>query len=325
MIVSMRISETTEDLLLSRFLPLLPTGEAAIVPTGDDAAVLSLAGDAVVSTDMLIEGRHFRRDWSTGADVGFRAAMQNLADAVAMGANPRSLVVSLGLPSDLDVEWVSEFATGLAQACEPGGVGVDGGDLVSSNEIAISVTVIGDMEGRSPLRRATADIGDRIIHAGNLGHGAAGLALLEAGAVIDDAVAGLIDDFKRPKPPLREALAAARAGGIRAMMDVSDGLVRDARRMAKASGVWLDFNAKMLESKMGALGRAAGRLRADRREWLLTGGEDHGFLATIRPDAVIPAGFMEIGEVMGPSLGGRVTIEQREIAGLGGWDHFGAR
>ena len=320
----MLISEMTEDMLLSRLLPLLPTSTGTVVPSGDDAAVLSLAGDAVISTDMLIEGRHFLRTWSDGADVGFRAAMQNLADAVAMGARPRSLVVSLGLPGDLDVEWVTDFGTGLAQACTPVGVGVDGGDLVSAQEITIGVSVIGDMEGRTPLRRAGAQINDRVIHAGYLGHGAAGLALLQAGVKIDGGVAGLVDDFKRPKPPLREALAAAEAGAITAMMDVSDGLVRDARRMAKASGVWLNFDAKKLETKLGPLGSAAGRLHADRREWLLTGGEDHGFLATIRPGAPIPAGFVEIGQVMGPSNGGRVTIQQREIAGLGGWDHFGA-
>lgn len=196
----MLISEMTEDTLLSRLLPLLPTSTGIVVPSGDDAAVLSLAGDAVISTDMLIEGRHFLRTWSDGADVGFRAAMQNLADAVAMGARPRSLVVSLGLPGDLDVEWVTDFATGLAQACTPVGVGVDGGDLVSAQEITIGVSVIGDMEGRTPLRRAGAQINDRVIHAGYLGHGAAGLALLQAGAKIDGGVAGLVDDFKRPKP-----------------------------------------------------------------------------------------------------------------------------
>ncbi|MDK8602165.1 thiamine-phosphate kinase [Trueperella bernardiae] len=320
----MLISHTTEDDLISRFLPLLPRGEGVDVPSGDDCAVLAMAGAAAISTDMLVEGHHFRRDWSGGADIGFRAAMQNLADAVAMGARPRTLVISLGLPGSLEVEWVEDFARGLAEACAPLGVGVDGGDLVGSEAIVIGVTVLGDMEGRAPLRRSDAQIGDRVIHAGNLGHGAAGLALLEAGVDIDAAVAGLVDDFKRPKPPLDAALAAAMAGGVTAMMDVSDGLVRDARRLAKASGVWIDFDPRSLERKLGPLGRAAGRLHADRREWLLTGGEDHGFIATIRPGVALPEGFIDIGEVMGASNGGRVTVGNREVAGFGGWDHFGA-
>lgn len=324
MMVAMLISQMTEDALLSTILPLLPRGEGVTLPSGDDAAVIEMTGQTVVSTDMLIENRHFRRAWSTGSDVGFRAAMQNLADAVAMGARPRSLVVSLGLPGDLNVDWVSDFARGLAQACKPHGVGVDGGDLVGASEIAIGVTVVGDMEGRLPLRRGGAQIGDLIIHAGNLGHGAAGLALLENGCVIDDAVAGLVDDFKRPKPPLSDALAAARAGGITAMMDVSDGLVRDGRRLAKASGVWLNFAARELERKIGPLGRAAGRVRANRREWLVSGGEDHGFLATIRPGGTVPEGFIVVGQVMGAANGGRVTIDNHDVAGLGGWDHFGA-
>ncbi|WP_241969006.1 thiamine-phosphate kinase [Trueperella bialowiezensis] len=318
----MLISETTEDILLSRFLPLLPAS-SAIVPTGDDSAVLHMRGHTAVSTDMLVEDRHFRRDWSSGSDVGFRAAMQNLADAVAMGARPRSLVISLGLPGDLEVEWVEDFARGLAEACSGLGVSVDGGDLVGADEIVIGVTVLGDMEGREPVLRGGAQPGDIVIHAGNLGHGRAGYEILNAGIEVDDALAPLVDDFRRPKPPLEQALAAAQSGVLTAMMDVSDGLIRDARRMAKASGVWMNFSGANLEPRLKDLAIAAGRLRANRREWLYTGGEDHGFLATIRPGTPVPAGFVEIGEVMGASQGGRVTLEGRDIAGLGGWEHFG--
>lgn len=321
MMVSMLVSETTEDILLSRFLPLLPPSSAA-VPTGDDCSVLEMRGQTAVSTDMLVEGRHFRRDWSTGADVGFRAAMQNLSDAVAMGARPRSLVISLGLPGDLEVSWVEDFARGLAEACEPLGVGVDGGDLVGAGEVTAAVTVIGDMEGRAPTLRSGAQPGDMIIHAGNLGHGAAGHEILAAGIEVDDVLAPLVDDFRRPKPPLQVALAAAETGALHAMMDVSDGLIRDARRMAKASGVWMNFLGTNLQPRLKDLAIAAGRLRADRREWLYTGGEDHGFLATIPAGVQVPEGFTHVGEVMSAAHGGRVTLEGMEVAGQGGWDHF---
>lgn len=322
MMVSMLISDMTEDTLLSTFLPLLPPSSAS-VPTGDDCAVLDMQGQTAVSTDMLVEGRHFRRDWSSGADVGFRAAMQNFSDAVAMGSKPRSLVISLGLPGDLETAWLADFARGLSEACTPLGVGVDGGDLVGADQIVVAVTVLGDMEGRSPVLRGGAQIGDRVIHAGNLGHGAAGYEILNAGVEIDDALAPLVDDFRRPQPPLQEALAAVESGVLTAMMDVSDGLIRDARRLAKASGVWVNFEGKNLQPRLRDLAIAAGRLRADRREWLYTGGEDHGFLATIRPGTPVPADFTDVGEVMGASMGGRVTLEGMEVAGQGGWDHFG--
>lgn len=323
MMVSMLISDTTEDILLSKFLPLLPPSSAS-VPTGDDSAVLEMRGQTAVSTDMLIEGRHFRRDWSSGSDVGFRAAMQNLSDVVAMGAKPRSLVISLGLPGDLEAEWVADFARGLNEACAPLGVSVDGGDLVGADEIVVAVTVLGDMEGRTPVLRGGAQIGDRVIHAGHLGHGAAGYEILKAGLEITNALAPLVDDFRRPKPPLHDALAAAESGVLTAMMDVSDGLIRDARRLAKASGVWVNFHGTNLEPRLRDLAVAAGKLRADRREWLYTGGEDQGFLATIRPGTEVPTGFTDVGEVMGAYMGGRVTLEGKEIAGQGGWDHFGA-
>ncbi len=322
MMVSMLVSDTTEDTLLSAFLPLLPPS-IATVPTGDDSAVLEMRGQTAVSTDMLVEGRHFRRDWSSGADIGFRAAIQNFSDAVAMGARPRSLAISLGLPGDLEVEWVKDFARGLTEACEPLGVGVDGGDLVASSEIVVAVTIVGDMEGREPILRSGAQIGDRVIHAGNLGHGAAGYEILSAGLDVDDALAPLVDSFRRPNSPLKIALAAAEAGVLTSMMDVSDGLIRDGRRLAKASGIWLNFEGQNLQPRLKDLAIAAGRLRADRREWLYTGGEDHGFLATIRPGTIVPEGFTDVGEVMGAYMGGRVTLEGMDVAGQGGWDHFG--
>lgn len=323
MISNMLVSQLSESALLDAIFPILPRGAATTVPAGDDSAVLTMTGQTTVSTDMLVEGRHFTREWFSGYDVGARAAVQNIADAVAMGAQPRTLVVALGLPSDLDAEWVSDFARGLADVCEPLGVGVDGGDLVGASEIAVSVTVLGDMEGREPLLRRGAQVGDRVLHAGNLGKARAGYEILNAGIEVSPELAELVERFRRPEPPFEVALAAARRGALHAMMDVSDGLVMDARRMAKASGVWMDLGGSELLDQLGPLAIAAGRVRANRLEWLLTGGEDHGFLATCSHDAEVPTGFVVIGEVRAASLGGRVTVGGRELQGAGGWDHFG--
>ncbi|MDO5025940.1 MAG: AIR synthase related protein [Trueperella sp.] len=371
----------TEDVLISRILPLLPQARGVTVPSGDDSAVLKMRGETTVSIDMLIEGHHFTREWFTGYDVGYRAAMQNLADAVAMGARPVSLVVGMSLPADLEVSWVEDVCRGFAAANSELGVGVDGGDFVGGEKIAISVTVLGDMEGRLPVLRSGARPGDQVIHSGKMGYGAAGGELLQAGYGNDGALrsqalaagasgavnaetavdisdpvtaalisaaqnasaadaaapaqwqhpeankpntqfAELIAHFLRPQPPLVTALQAASDMQLHAMMDVSDGLVRDGRRMAKAAQVWIDLDKRALDAKLGPLAAAAGRLGANRRDWLLTGGEDHGFLATIGADDPVPAGFTRIGTVRGVNQSGRLTIAGKETAGLGGWDHF---
>ncbi len=338
-----RVRDLSEDDLLAVLRKHLPSAGGVIVPSGDDSAVLSFPdGRVSVSTDMLVEDVHFRRGWSTGEDVGWRAAMQNLADAVAMGAVPISLVVSLELPGDLPVAWVEGLARGMAAACAVCGTGVDGGDLVGGDRVAISVTVLGALEGRDPVLRSAARSGEPLIHAGVLGRAAAGMALLEHGytrrqVTFPDEESLLVDDFLRPKPPLRRALAACREGAIGAFMDVSDGLLRDARRMAEASGVWLDIESTRLADSIHPLigiGRRMGM--ADPWQWALetalSGGEDHGFLGTLRVHAerawglntpTLPAGFTRIGTVREAHDGGLVTVDGREIALAGGWDHFG--
>ena len=150
------IGDIGEDALIALFTPRLPKTSAALVGPGDDAAVLSLQGDLVVSSDVLVQDRHFRREWSTAGDVGYRAAMQNLADIDAMGAVPVALQVTLAAPPSTDVEWVLDFADGLREACEPYDVGVVGGDVSGSREISVSVTAMGDTRGRAPVMRSGA-------------------------------------------------------------------------------------------------------------------------------------------------------------------------
>src|SRR3712207_6767970 len=142
------VSDVSEEELLARIFPLLPAGTDTLLGPGDDAAVVRAAdGRVVVSTDVLVEGRHFRRDWSTGEDVGWRASVQNLADVAAMGARPTSVVVTLVAPGDLPVDWVTGFARGLAAACGPAGVGVVGGDLSGGDSVVVTVAVHGDLGG----------------------------------------------------------------------------------------------------------------------------------------------------------------------------------
>ncbi len=301
-------------------------GRDVLVGPGDDAAVLA-APDArvVVTTDLLLEGRHFRRDWSSGVDVGHKAAAQNLADVAAMGARPTGLFVGFAAPGDLTVDWALALADGLAAECASAGASVAGGDISSADAIMLGVTALGDLEGRAPVLRSGARPGDVVVLAGSVGRAEAGLALLTAGrghdagvdAGVDAGWAGLVAAHRRPRPPypLGPAFAAA---GAHAMCDVSDGLVQDLGHIAAASQVRIDLDLAALAAD-GPLRSAAAELGADPLDWVLTGGEDHALVACLPPSAVIPAGCEQIGQVL-PGAG--VTLAGRPAVGRGGWSHF---
>ena len=155
--------------LIGRHLP----ASTATVPTGDDCAVLAPSGEVAVSTDILVEGVHFRTDWSSAEDVGWRCVMQNVADAAAMRARPMSLFVAMTIPETVTADWVEGFARGLRQACdylaaETGPIAVDGGDMSRGPIIVASGTVLGDMEDREPVLRSGAESADLLIHTGSL-------------------------------------------------------------------------------------------------------------------------------------------------------------
>src|SRR3954469_8173404 len=138
------LADVGEFGLIGELTALFSQGEHVLVGPGDDAAVLRIRqGHVVVSTDLLIEGRHFRTDWAEGADVGHRAAAQNLSDLNAMGGRAHSLTIGLGAPSDLPARWALDFAAGFAAECDLVGASVVGGDLTSSDQVVIAVTVMG--------------------------------------------------------------------------------------------------------------------------------------------------------------------------------------
>ncbi|MCL9798237.1 AIR synthase related protein, partial [Frankia sp. AgKG'84/4] len=158
-------------------------GRDVLVGPGDDAAVLAAAdGRVVVTTDLLIEGRHFRRDWSSGTDIGHKAAAQNLADVAAMGAHPTGLFVGFAAPGELAVDWALALADGLAAECARAGASIAGGDMSSADTIMLGVTALGDLRGQAPVLRSGARAGDVVVLAGSVGNAEAGLALLVAGA-----------------------------------------------------------------------------------------------------------------------------------------------
>ena len=288
---------------------------AVVLGPGDDAAVVS-AGDgrAVVSTDMLVQGRHFRLDWSTPHDVGRKAIAQNAADIEAMGARPTAFVVGFGAPGDTPAADVDALVDGMWDEAQRVGAGIAGGDLVSCPQWVVSVTVLGDLDGRAPVLRSGAKAGSVIAVAGDLGRSAAGLSLWGKG------IQGF-DELRRrhlvPEPPYGQGAAAA-AAGAQAMIDVSDGLVADLRHVAEASGVGMDLSAAALAADHDALTAAAAAVGAAAWPWVLGGGEDHALVACF--DGPAPAGWRVIGRVLdGPA---RVLVDGQEWSGYAGWQSY---
>jgi thiamine-monophosphate kinase len=211
----------------------------------------------VAAVDLLIEGRHFRRDWSSAYDVGVKAAARSLADIAAMGAVNTALLVALAAPGTLPARWATDLAEGLASEATRAGAGIVGGDTARADSVTLSVTALGDLEGRGPVLRSGARPGDVIAVAGPLGRSAAGLALLVAGAA---GPAELITAHLRPAPPYDAGPEAARLGAT-AMIDVSDGLLADLGHIAAASDVQINVNSSAL-APGAPLREAAARLQA---------------------------------------------------------------
>src|SRR3954454_23619478 len=189
--------------VIARVVARAGTAAAAEVGPGDDAAVLRTPdGRVVATTDVLVEGRHFRRDWSSPEDIGHKAAAANLADVAAMGGVATALLVGLACPADTQTSWLEGVAVGLAEECAPLGAAVVGGDTVASapdsESVVLSVTALGDLGGRSPVLRSGARPGDVLALAGRLGWAACGLAALRRGFK-SPARAGGGD--RRPHPP----------------------------------------------------------------------------------------------------------------------------
>jgi thiamine-monophosphate kinase len=327
--------ETLADLgewgLIAALAARMPAGPHTSVGIGDDAAVVAAPSGSVVATvDLVLEGRHFLRSWSSAYDVGVKGAARSLADVAAMGAVPTALLVALAAPGTLPASWALELADGLAFEAGRAGAGVVGGDTARADSVVLSVTGLGDLGGRRPVRRSGASPGDVVAVAGPLGHSAAGYALLTAG-VTD--CPELVAAHRRPAPPYEAGPEAALLGAT-AMIDVSDGLVADLGHVAEASGVLVDVESSRLAlgdplAEAAALVWGAGfpSSRTDPAgspaslalRWALTGGEDHSLAATFPPAAALPPRWRVIGSV---HTGSGITVDGQPYRGSGGWEHF---
>ncbi|MCW2781033.1 MAG: thiamine-phosphate kinase [Marmoricola sp.] len=308
------LADVGEFGLIGELTKRFEQGPHVYVGPGDDAAVIRTPkGHVVVSTDLLVENRHFRRDWASALEIGHKAAAQNLSDINAMGGTATSLTVGLGAPPDLPVQWALDLADGIAAEAALVGASVVGGDLTRANEVVIAITVLGECE-IAPVLRSGASAGEVVAIAGRQGWAAAGLAVLGRGFRSPRV---LVEAFKQPEPPYAAGLLAAH-GGATAMIDVSDGLLADVGHIASDSGVAIDITTSSfeLDDPLRAVGAALG---VDPLEFVLGGGEDHAIVATFPADAVLPDGFRTIGVV---AAGEGVTVDGTTYDGPTGHAHF---
>jgi thiamine-monophosphate kinase len=290
---------------------------------GDDAAVLD--GGWVVSTDLAIEGVHFRRDWLEADEIGARAAAAALSDLAAMAAEPVAILLSLaGSRDDLDTGVLEVVGRGAREAGRAVGAALIGGDLSrSSGPLVIDVVALGRTS--APVLRRGAKIGDALYLTGRLGGSAAALEYLQRGDRPPDE---LFRKFARPRPRILEARFLASRGALHALIDVSDGLAGDVRHLAAASGVGIDIEVDAVP--IDGWARAGGSTEARRRAF--TGGEDYELLfaaprsieGTLEAFAAAFPGLpvTKVGQVV---AGGEVRFLNNDGAPIHlgtGWDHF---
>lgn len=312
------LAELGEFALIREIVANLPPRPDVLLGPGDDAALLRLDGPAVLSMDVSVEGVHFRREWSSAADVGRKQVAINVADLEAMGARATGIVVGFSAPPDLPAAWALEFAAGLRAEAGTAGVALLGGDVTRSRDVTVAVTAVGQLtDGRAVLRDG-ARAGDEVAVIGRLGWAAAGLAVLSRGFRSPRAV---VQAQQVPAVPYGAGATAARAGAT-SMIDVSDGLLADLGHVAEASGVRIDVQRRRLDvaEPLLAVGAAIG---ADPLTFVLTGGEDHALAATY-PPGTVPTGWTVIGRVLETGQPA-VLVDGRPWPGEPGWDHFASR
>jgi thiamine-monophosphate kinase len=284
------------------------------VGIGDDAAVIAASQNKLVATvDMAVEDIHFKRQWSTPFQIGAKLTTANLADIYAMGAIPKYLLVAAAITEVNNLDVITELAKGIRSVADKQQVVVIGGDLSQAEKMSLSITALGHMSGR-PLTRTGAAVGDLVYLSSLPGLSAAGLAILTRGL---DRPRYVVEAHLNPKltPPF-ELMKVATS-----MCDISDGLATDAKHLASSSGVSINFSKELIEKAADYkdLAELALELGEDVFDWILTGGEDHFFIATVSASNANETLGIQVGRVEKGS--GEVLLDGAEVK-KAGYQHF---
>jgi thiamine-monophosphate kinase len=317
-VVPQKVNEFEIIRRISGKLPEAPP--EVLVSIGDDCAVLKLGErEWAAASDMLLYGRHFK-DWATPEEAGYKAVAVNVSDVAAMGGTPRFILASGGAP---DPETAHRCFLGVLEACEVFGVYPLGGDTTRAETLTIDVAILGELSA-PPVLRSGARPGDLLAVTGELGASAAGLLALEAGA---SGPVRLLRRHLRPEPRVEAGRVAARLGAG-AMIDLSDGLASDARRVCERSGVGCGVDLESLPVASDAR-EFLGSLGRDPEIVAATGGEDYELLIAA-PESLLGelSGIVEVPiTVIGEVTDGEGVVLRRDgelLEDLSGWDHFSA-
>jgi thiamine-monophosphate kinase len=303
-----QIIDQLKRLFASNFLTEVEVG------IGDDAAVLlGIKNKLVATTDMAVEDVHFNLGWSTPFEIGAKLTTANLADIFAMGAVPKYLLVAAALPSQANEDFISELAKGIRSVADKFNVAVVGGDLSKSAKVVLTITAFGDLAGAA-ITRNGAKVGDQIYVSELPGLSAAGFAILTR-------------QLDRPRYVVQAHLNPKLSAPIQlievasAMCDISDGISIDGSNIAKASNVNFSLNKDLISAAkaFSDLAELATELNEDVFDWILNGGEDHFFLATVNPKDVSGLSAIKIGEVV--TGDGKILLDGKEIK-RAGYQHF---
>jgi thiamine-monophosphate kinase len=314
------LAEVGEFPLIAAITEGLSLAAEVRVGPGDDAAVLAVDDAVAASVDVLVEGVHFRRDWSEARDVGRKAVAVNIADIEAVGARATGLLVGFSAPADLPLGWVLDFVEGLRQESQAAGVSLLGGDVTRARDITIAVTAMGSLEGRDPVLRSGARPGNVVAIHGRLGWAAAGLVVLGRGFRSPRV---LVEAQRVPQIDYGAGAAAARAGAT-SMIDISDGLLADLGHVAQASGVLINLRQEAFDvaEPLQAVAAATG---ADPYTFLFAGGDDHALTATFPSPDAVPAGWLVVGGVsLADDDHAGVLVDGAAWESAAGYDHFGS-
>jgi thiamine-monophosphate kinase len=304
----MRLKDLGERRVISRIRRLSPQEAPSVVMgIGDDAAVVRIPGNLLITKDLLVENVDFRRDLHPPRLLGRKSINVSLSDIAAMGGRPLHAVLGLALPGDLDEAWLSAFLAGFRDASRDACVALVGGDISRARQIVISVTVTG--EAKTFVGRGGARPGDRIFVSGTLGDAAQGLQLLEKGfrPGKDRAAGRLLKAFLDPEPRLELGAFLARRKLASALIDVSDGLSVDLAHICEESGVGASV-------ELGRIPVSKELRRSSKRplDLALNGGEDFELLFTVRPRNVARLG--RVGKRLKITAIGRITAGRKILA-----------
>jgi len=283
-----------EEALISAFAEIYRSRSGVLVGIGDDGAIISTDGSLqVVTKDLATEGIHFNRAWSSGREIGAKIAIANLADVYAMGGTPKYLIVALSVPAEEEASFVLDIARGIESVAEDFHVSVVGGDLIAGESLTISITAIGSVA--TPKLRSSAKVGQKVFLTRGTGRSLAGLLLLTKG--IESSDSAKVRTFQRPDfHP--DDLIALGFENIEALMDVSDGLLTDLPKIAKASGVRIDVTID--ENQLNYLTPLSEEVGMSTFELFMRSGEEHSFIAVVAAKNLpkVPSDWIMLGEVV---------------------------